>query len=76
MRVHGTTVGEIVVHSLHEIHKTTVRDRLCDKKKKNDNNIGGKDYVILLFIFQVRFHEKRHNVVCDSKRLFQLYFTY
>ena len=45
-------------------------------KKKKDNNIGEKDYVILLFIFQVRFHEKRHDVVCDSRRLFQLYFTF
>ena len=52
MRVHGTTVGEIVVHSLHEIHKTTVRDRLCDKKK-NDNNIGEKDYVILYLSGQI-----------------------
>ena len=43
--------------------------------KKKDNNIGEKDYVILLFIFQVRFREKRHNVVCDSRRLFQLYFA-
>ena len=45
-------------------------------KKKKDNNIGEKDYVIFLFIFQVRFHEKRHDVVCDSRRLFQLYFTF
>lgn len=70
MRVHGTTVGEIVVHSLHKIHKTTVRDRLCDKNKKNDNNIGEKDYVIPLFIFHLRFHEKQHNFVCDSKTPF------
>ena len=49
---------------------------IASEIKKNDNNIGEKDYVILLFIFQVRFHEKRHYVVCDSRRLFQLYFTY
>lgn len=70
MSVHCTTVGKIVAHSLHKIHKTTVRDRLCVKGKKNDNNVGEKDYAFLLFIFLVRFHEKRNNFVCDSRRLF------
>lgn len=33
MRVHGATVREVIVHSLHEIHETAVGYRLWEKKR-------------------------------------------